>query len=74
MSIGCQLNKNGGYKNEKYLNQFYTSDGVKIIGYSSASELNKALEETKKEKHLEKHYPEEVKKMKMTESNFKEEQ
>jgi CRISPR/Cas system-associated protein endoribonuclease Cas2 len=55
--------------------QFYTSDGVKIIGYSSASEFNKALEEwTKKEKHLEKHYPEEVKKMKMTESNFKEEQ
>ena len=32
---------------------FYTSDGVKIIGYSNAKEFNKALEEwTKKKSRL----------------------
>ena len=51
---------------------FYTSDGVKIIGYSNATEFNKALEEwTKKEKFLEKHYPKEIEKMKLSESDFK---
>ena len=45
---------------------FYTSDGVKIIGYSNAEEFNKALEEwTKKNQDLVKDYPEAVEKMKM---------
>ena len=34
--------KNKMTKKEK---MFYTSDGVKIIGYSNAKEFNKALEE-----------------------------
>ena len=52
---------------------FYTSDGVKIIGYSNAKEFNKALEEwTKKNQDLVKDYPEAVEKMKMKESDFNE--
>ena len=52
---------------------FYTSDGVKIIGYSNAKEFNKALEEwTKKNQDLIKDYPEAVEKMKMKESDFNE--
>jgi|TARA_X000001388_G_scaffold47381_1_gene33920 hypothetical protein len=52
---------------------FYTSDGVKIIGYSNAKEFNKALEEwTKKNQDLVKDYPEAVEKMKMKERDFNE--
>ena len=52
---------------------FYTSDGVKIIGYSNAKEFNKALEEwTKKNQDLVIDYPEAVEKMKMKESDFNE--
>ena len=52
---------------------FYTSDGVKIIGYSNAKEFNKALEEwTKKNQDLVKDYPEAVEKMKMKDDNFHE--
>ena len=51
---------------------FYTSDGVKIIGYSNAKEFNKALEEwTKKNKNLVRDYPETIEKMKMTEDEIK---
>tara|TARA_B100001939_G_C16825276_1_gene566184 strand:- start:419 stop:592 length:174 start_codon:yes stop_codon:yes gene_type:complete len=51
---------------------FYTSDGVKIIGYSNAKEFNKALEEwTKKNKNLVRDYPETIEKMKMTEDEVK---
>ena len=40
---------------------FYTSDGVKIIGYSNAKEFNKALEEwTKKNENLVRDYPETI--------------
>ena len=52
---------------------FYTSDGVKIIGYSNAKEFNKALEDwTKKNQDLVKDYPEAVEKMKMKERDFNE--
>ena len=52
---------------------FYTSDGVKIIGYSNAKEFNKALEEwTKKNKDLVEDHPKVIKKMKMKEDNFHE--
>ena len=62
--------KNKMTKKEK---MFYTSDGVKIIGYSNAKEFNKALEEwTKKNQDLVKDYPEAVEKMKMKEDNFHE--
>ena len=51
---------------------FYTSDGVKIIGYSNAKEFNKALEEwTKKNENLVRDYPEPIEKMKMTEDEVK---
>ncbi len=51
---------------------FYTSDGVKIIGYSNAKEFNKALEEwTKKNENLVRDYPETIEKMKMTEDEVK---
>ena len=50
---------------------FYTSDGVKIIGYSNAKEFNKALEEwTKKNENLVRDYPETIEKMKMKEEDF----
>ena len=50
---------------------FYTSDGVKIIGYSNAKEFNKALEEwTKKNQDLVKDYPETIEKMKMKKGDF----
>jgi len=50
---------------------FYTSDGVKIIGYSNAEEFNKALEEwTKKNQDLVKDYPDAVEKMRMKEEDF----
>ena len=50
---------------------FYTSDGVKIIGYSNAKEFNKALEEwTKKNQDLVNNYPDVVEKMKKREEDF----
>ena len=52
---------------------FYTSDGVKIIGYSNAKEFNKALEEwTKKNQDLVEEYPNAINQMKMTEKEFDE--
>ena len=52
---------------------FYTSDGVKIIGYSNAKEFNKALEEwTKKNQDLVEKYPNAINQMKMTEKEFDE--
>ena len=51
---------------------FYTSDGVKIIGYSNAKEFNKALEEwTKKNQDLVEAHPKVIKKMKMKEDEVK---
>jgi len=50
---------------------FYTSDGVKIIGYSNAKEFNKALEEwTKKNQDLVEKYPQAIDEMKMKEEDF----
>ena len=52
---------------------FYTSDGVKIIGYSNAKEFNKALEEwTKKNQDLVEKYPNAINQMEMTEKEFDE--
>ena len=52
---------------------FYTSDGVKIIGYSNAKEFNKALEEwTKKNQDLVEKYPNVINQMEMTEKEFDE--
>jgi hypothetical protein len=52
---------------------FYTSDGVKIIGYSNAKEFNKALEEwTKKNQDLVEKYPQAIDEMKMKDDNFHE--
>ena len=51
---------------------FYTSDGVKIIGYSNAKEFNKALEEwTKKNQDLVEKYPNAINQMEMKEEDFK---
>ena len=51
---------------------FYTSDGVKIIGYSNAEEFNKALEEwTKKNQDLVEKYPQAIDEMEMTDEDFK---
>tara|TARA_R100000656_G_C3877893_1_gene113731 strand:+ start:126 stop:305 length:180 start_codon:yes stop_codon:yes gene_type:complete len=52
---------------------FYTSDGVKIIGYSNAREFNKALEEwTKKNQDLVEEYPSAINQMKMKDEDFNE--
>ena len=52
---------------------FYTSDGVKIIGYSNAEEFNKALEEwTEKNQDLVEEYPQAIDEMKMKEKEFNE--
>ena len=52
---------------------FYTSDGVKIIGYSNAKEFNKALEElTKKNQDLVEKYPQAIKEMEMKDEDFNE--
>ena len=59
-----------GMKKKK---MFYTSDGVKIIGYSNAEEFNKALEEwTEKNQDLVEEYPQAIKEMEMTEKEFDE--
>ena len=51
---------------------FYTSDGVKIYGYSNAKEFNKALEEwTKKNQDLVEKYPQAIKEMEMKDEDFK---
>ena len=60
-------------KKMKDKKMFYTSDGVKIIGYSNAKEFNKALEEwTKKNQDLVEEYPQAIKEMEMTEKEFDE--
>jgi len=52
---------------------FYTSDGVKIIGYSNAEEFNKALEEwTKKNQDLVEKYPNAINQMEMKDEDFNE--
>ena len=60
-------------KKMKDKKMFYTSDGVKIIGYSNAKEFNKALEEwTKKNQDLVEKYPNAINQMEMTEKEFDE--